>query len=234
MGMENEKSIDDIIREFNEKIEEETDDDVETEPIETADAEDAPSEESSEEDENEEASDAAEGDAESESTPDAPDAPNAPDETETDSDESAPSEITDAQGAPTNDEESKPPEDFSALIEKDFEEYKKLYPDTKAQSFVEIPNFRHFARYRGMGLSVEEAAYLSSRGADRERQMKEMEADATATHAASKAHLRSAAPSKPTGGSDARISRSTLEWARETYPGMTDKEIQELYRRASQ
>ena len=231
--MENGKSIDDIIREFNEKIEEETDDDVETEPIETADAEDAPSEESSEEDENEEASEVAEGDAESESTPDAPDATTAPDETETDSDESAPSEITDAQGAPTNDEESKPPEDFSALIEKDFEEYKKLYPDTKAQSFVEIPNVRHFARYRGMGLSVEEAAYLSSR-ADRERQMKEMEADATATHAASKVHLRSAAPSKSTGGSDARISRSTLEWARETYPGMTDKEIQELYRRASQ
>lgn len=233
MGMENEKSIDDIIREFNEKIEEETDDDVETEPIETADAEDAPSEESSEEDESEEGSEAAEGDTESESTPDAPDTPNAPDETETDSDESAHPENADTQDATTNDEESKPSEDFSSLIEKDFEEYKKLYPDTRAQSFVEIPNVRHFARYRGMGLSVEEAAYLSSR-ADRERQMKEMEADATATHAASKAHLRSAAPSKSTGGSDARISRSTLEWARETYPGMTDKEIQELYRRASQ
>lgn len=233
MGMENEKSIDDIIREFNEKIEEETDDDVETETIETADAKDAPSEESSEKEEIEEASEVAEGDAESESTPDAPDAPNAPDETETDSDESAPSEITDAQGAPTNDEESKPPEDFSTLIEKDFEEYKKLYPDTQAKSFVEIPNVRHFARYRGMGLSVEEAAYLSRRE-DRERQTKEMAADATASHAASKAHLRSSAPSKPTGGSDARISRSTLEWARETYPGMTDKEIQELYRRASQ
>lgn len=108
------------------------------------------------------------------------------------------------------------PTDYAALAAEDLAEIKRLAPELNdAAHLWELPFAHRFAELRELGLSVREALY------------------ATMPHAPAdggKAHLRSAVPRTHAPCSDA-LSPSEMRAAKDLFYGLSEKEINALYRR---
>ena len=108
--------------------------------------------------------------------------------------------------------------DYAAIAESDLKELKMQFPElSDVEDLTELDNPVRYAGLRDLGLTPKEA-YLAS-GARQKR-------------ADNRSHLSSAMPrgaGAPRGG----ISREELYRARELFEGMSDAEIQALYRKVS-
>ncbi len=124
-------------------------------------------------------------------------------------------EVTDA-AEETEETKSEAPTDYAALAAQDLAEIKRLAPELNdAAHLWELPFAHRFAELRELGLSVREALY------------------ATMPHAPAeggKAHLRSAVPRTHAPCSDA-LSPSEMRAAKDLFYGLSEKEINALYRR---
>lgn len=116
-------------------------------------------------------------------------------------------------------EEETPPEqavDYAALAASDLKAIKTLCRDFEAvETLAELPFARRFAELRDLGLSVEEAL-----AAAMPRRYEEN----------GKAHLRSAVPRPSYIPSDS-LSHEEMKAAKDLFYGLSEKEINALYRR---
>ena len=107
--------------------------------------------------------------------------------------------------------------DYESIIKEDIEFLRSAFPELSALSDItELDNPLRYAALRDLGLSAEEA-YLATQRRKR---------------ADTRAHLFGAVPkaaSSPTG----TMSQRDLEGAREIFSGLSDSEIQRLYRKVS-
>ena len=129
-----------------------------------------------------------------------------------------------AQDSPPWDEDDAPEEqadeqadtDYRALAEEDLTELKREFYEARGlHSIAELDNPVRFAELRELGLSPKEAYLATQRGSSR---------------ADNRRHLRGSIPISA-GGVGAAMTRRELNSAREIFSGMSDTEIQSLYKR---
>ena len=107
---------------------------------------------------------------------------------------------------------------YEELMRSDLLELKREFPELgRISSITELSNPLRYAALRDMGLSATEA-YLATAGKRRARD--------------NRAHLSGSAP-RPAGSPSYGMSRQELENAREIFGGMSDSEIQSLYRKVT-
>lgn len=108
--------------------------------------------------------------------------------------------------------------DYAELDRADMRELCELFPHLRGkESVAELENPLRYAALRDLGLTPKEA-YL-----------------ATNSHISSydnRSHLRSAVP-RPAGASQDTLDAKGLEAARELFAGLSDREIQRLYKKVS-
>lgn len=108
-------------------------------------------------------------------------------------------------------------EDYSRLAEEDILAIRESFAEAREyKSIAELDDPKRFCELRDMGLSVREA-YLATR---------------RPPHYDNRAHLIGAAP-KSAGGPVSSMTSRELESARDLFGGLSDSEIQSLYRRVS-
>lgn len=108
--------------------------------------------------------------------------------------------------------------DYEALAEKDIEELRREFHEARElRSITELDNPVRFAELREMGLSPREA-YLATQK--------------TKARHDNRSHLVGSMPSVR-GGRAASMTQSELYQAREIFSGMSDTEIQALYKKVS-
>lgn len=108
--------------------------------------------------------------------------------------------------------------DYADLAKKDMQELASLFPHLRGKESVrELENPLRYAALRDLGLSPKEA-YLATHG--------------SVGGYDNRSHLRSAVPRGAASGSDMLGARE-LEAARELFTGLSDREIQKLYKRVS-
>ena len=111
-----------------------------------------------------------------------------------------------------------PTVDYAELDRADMRELCKLFPHLRGkESVAELENPLRYAALRDLGLTPKEA-YL-----------------ATNSHISSydnRSHLQSAVP-RPAGASQDMLDTKGLEAARELFAGLSDREIQRLYKKVS-
>lgn len=117
---------------------------------------------------------------------------------------------------------------FENLKKADLAELHATYPETAELDDVEkMENFRRFAELRDKGLSAKEAYAAANPEA-----MRKSAAERGKRLAGTKAHIKSAAPKGVAGESTDMPPREIARW-REMFPGYTDKQIKELFKRAN-
>ena len=108
--------------------------------------------------------------------------------------------------------------DYTELARADMEELRSLFPHLREKtSITELDNPLRYAALRDLGLTPKEAYLATS------EPMQKYD---------NRSHLRSAVPksaSAPTG----ILTRGELEAARELFSGLSDREIQKLYKKVS-
>ncbi|MBQ7363203.1 MAG: hypothetical protein IJW48_02005 [Clostridia bacterium] len=124
-------------------------------------------------------------------------------------------------GAPSAEENAAPrTEDgvnYEELMERDMAELRREFPElSSTRSLTEIKNPLRYAALRDMGLTPTEA-YLAARGK---------------APADTRSHLVGGVP-RQAGNAGGAMPRSELEGARELFYGMSDSEIQRLWRRVT-
>ncbi len=108
--------------------------------------------------------------------------------------------------------------DYEALAARDLEELQALSSDfANVEHLSELPFARRFAELRELGLSVKEALYATL---------------PTLPHASTKAHLTSSVP-RTKGRSEGALSTEEMRAAKDLFYGLSEKEINSLYRRVS-
>ena len=120
---------------------------------------------------------------------------------------------TDGDQAPT---QSASETDYERLEREDIVELCREFPELKIDSLTELDNPLRYGALRDMGLTPTEA-YLATRKRQR---------------ANTRAHLTPAAPSGAAFGVGS-MSRAELEMARELFYGMSDSQINALYKRVN-
>ena len=126
--------------------------------------------------------------------------------------------LTDEAGLEEDASEKVSEPDYERIMEEDLAELKREFPEIRRiNSLTELKNPLRYAALRDLGLTPEEA-YLASRG-------KVPVPD-------NRAHLSHSAP-RAAGAPSGGMTRSELEGARELFFGMSDSEIQSLYRRVT-
>lgn len=122
-------------------------------------------------------------------------------------------EVADTEAAETVEEGV----DYEALIESDLDTLRAEFPELKGiKDITDLNNPLRYAALRDLGLSPEEA-YLAT--AKRRAQD-------------TRAHLRSA-HGKNAGASIGMMSQHELSAARDLFPGLSDAEIQRLYKKVT-
>ncbi len=107
---------------------------------------------------------------------------------------------------------------YRNLIESDLNELRRLFPEARGiNDITELENPLRYARLRDLGLSCQEAYLATS--------PKRRRVDTRAHLSSVVSHMASA----PNG----RMSRAELERARELFDGMSDSEIQNLYKKVT-
>jgi hypothetical protein len=121
---------------------------------------------------------------------------------------------------PENEEDpapSMPAIDYAALAVSDLQRIKELCRDFEAiESLKELPFARRFAELRDLGLSVDEALFAVM---PRRREEE-----------SGKSHLRSAVPRPAYTPADS-LSHEEMRAAKDLFYGLSEKEINALYRR---
>ena len=113
-------------------------------------------------------------------------------------------------------EDEKEAIDYRALAESDFAQLQELFPELRAKkSIAELSNPLRYAALRDLGLSPKEA-YLATEEPHRRYD--------------NRSHLKSAVPGSA-GASEIYLSGGELEAARELFSGLSDREIQKLYKK---
>lgn len=108
--------------------------------------------------------------------------------------------------------------DYEALAAKDLKELQALSPDfAHIEHLHELPFARRFAELRELGLSVKEALYATL---------------PALPHTSGKAHLTSSVP-RTKGRSEGTLSIEEMRAAKDLFYGLSEKEINSLYRRVS-
>lgn len=131
----------------------------------------------------------------------------------------APVVTADAESAPTEPPAEEAPVDYAKMAEEDLAEIKRLDPAyAPAAHLGELPFAARFAELRDLGLSVKEALAAAAPRFPRTD---------------GRAHLRAVAPR---GGKAAPegLAPSELKNARALFYGLSDSEINALYRRVTQ
>ena len=106
---------------------------------------------------------------------------------------------------------------YEELMESDLSELRREFPELMhIESLTDIKNPLRYAALRDLGLTPTEA-YLAARGKNTRD---------------TRAHLTGGIP-KPAGAPTGGMSRTELEGARELFSGMSDTEIQKLWRRVT-
>ena len=126
------------------------------------------------------------------------------------------------EDAPPEDSQNEPEEsaavDYAELARADMEELRSLFPHLRDKtSIAELSNPLRYAALRDLGLTPKEA-YLAI--------------GEPVPKYDNRSHLRSSVPksaSAPTG----ILTRGELEAARELFSGLSDREIQKLYKKVS-
>ena len=132
-------------------------------------------------------------------------------------------EVTDDQDEPEQTHENTPEEsedvvDYAALAEEDMRYLITVFPDLEGKrSVAELENPLRYAALRDLGLSPIEA-YLATNYKTRAYD--------------NRSHLQSAVPKRACAGSELLGARE-LEAARELFAGLSDREIQRLYKKVS-
>ncbi len=107
--------------------------------------------------------------------------------------------------------------DYEAIMASDLAELRREFPElSRTSSLTEIKNPLRYAALRDLGLTPTEA-YLAARGK---------------AHTDTRSHLSGGVP-KPAGVQGGAMPRSELEGARELFYGMSDSEIQRLWRKVT-
>ncbi len=143
-------------------------------------------------------------------------------EVNTGTDENGTENVPAADESPSSENAAEEPEvpaiDYAELDRADMRELCELFPHLRGkESVVELENPLRYAALRDLGLTPKEA-YL-----------------ATNAHISSydnRSHLRSAVP-RPAGASQDTLDAKGLEAARELFAGLSDREIQRLYKKVS-
>ena len=108
--------------------------------------------------------------------------------------------------------------DYGEVEKQDLEELQALFPHLKSKtSITELDNPLRYAALRDLGLSPKEA-YLAT-------------SDFRQSYD-NRSHLRSSVP-KSASAPQNILSRSELDAARELFSGLSDREIQKLYKKVS-
>ena len=124
-------------------------------------------------------------------------------------------------------EEAQTEIDYSVIAAEDLSEIKKLFPEfSELRDIRELTNATRFAELRDAGLSVSEA--LAATNMDR---MISSLAKRIARQD-TKSHLRSAVPSASALQKN-RMSAEELHSARELFGSLSDRELENLYKRAT-
>lgn len=127
-----------------------------------------------------------------------------------------------AETEPENEQEKTSPESdedfYQALIEKDLEELRLAFPEARnITDITELENPLRYAHLRDLGLSASEAYLATS--------PKRQRTD-------TRAHLTSAV-SRIAASPKNSMTRRELDSAREIFSGMSDSEIQNLYKKVT-
>lgn len=131
-------------------------------------------------------------------------------DTDTDAPEIA-ADVTDADEAEEDDTT-----DYAVLAMRDLAELAEIFPEVRAKrSITELSNPLRYAALRDLGLTPKEA-YLATE----DRRV-----------ADNRAHLTSRVPSSARAGSS--LSGRELDMARELFSGLTEREIQRLYKKVN-
>ncbi len=117
------------------------------------------------------------------------------------------------------DEANKPDEvDYASVLTADIEELKATFPELRSMDNIsELADPIRFGALRDLGLSAKEA-YLASGGRKRSYD--------------NRTHLVSSVPGGARSATDG-ISRQELDIARDLFEGMSENEIQRLYRKVT-
>jgi hypothetical protein len=111
-------------------------------------------------------------------------------------------------------------EDYAALIERDLEVLRNAIPGLEGiRDISELENPVRYGALRDLGLSPEEAFRATTTSGRRPRPD-------------NRAHLRSSAP-RAVHAPESNISYRELEIARELFSGISDTEIQRLYKKVT-
>ena len=115
-----------------------------------------------------------------------------------------------------NTDEAEDVTDYAALAVRDLAELAEIFPEVRSKrSITELSNPLRYAALRDLGLTPKEA-YLATE----ERRI-----------ADNRAHLTSRVPSSARAG--AALSGRELDMARELFSGLTEREIQRLYKKVN-
>ena len=140
--------------------------------------------------------------------------------------ESTPSTVTDNEGTESALDTGTEPAantaegiNYEELMESDLAELKQEFAELKdVGSITELKNPLRYAALRDMGLTPTEA-YLATAGKRRSTD--------------TRGHLVGSIP-RAAGGPPSSMSKRELDSARELFSGLTDSQIQQLYRRVTQ
>lgn len=131
--------------------------------------------------------------------------------------EAPPLAVEETPAAPEDATETQEGVDYAEIVERDLIELKAHFPELgNISDITEIENPMRYAALRDLGLSATEA-YLATNGRRRRD---------------NRSHLSTAVPrgaGSPKGG----MSREELSRARDIFSGLSDTEIQALYRKVS-
>ena len=124
-------------------------------------------------------------------------------------------------------EQSKAEEDFEKMANEDLAEIKRLFPSFSDLSHVrELDRAERFGEMREAGLSVEEALLATNY----ERIFEALVKKARAING--KSHLKSNVPTAA-AGDGVGMTGEEMRRAKEMFTGLSEREIQSLYKRAT-
>ena len=131
--------------------------------------------------------------------------------------EEVPSEVPEERSG-EEDENPHVTVDYGELAKADMEELRSLFPNLRDKtSITELDNPLRYAALRDLGLSPKEAYLATSEPHQRYD---------------NRSHLKSSVPRSASAPTDI-LTRGELEAARELFSGLSDREIQKLYKRVS-
>lgn len=120
--------------------------------------------------------------------------------------------------------------ELEKTVSEDFQILKNSYPELRAcKTIMDIPNVKEFARFRDLGLNA-----IQAYSAANPEEIRKSVAAAVKRQNLNdtKTHLRSSA-AKSSKGSVPNISQADLELMRGAFPGKSDREIYDLYRKVT-